>query len=387
MTFGGGTLPLAGVKVLEFARAAAGPWAAVLLADLGADVIKVEPPGGDESRHNDSPHEGGIAGYYFGLNRGKRSVLIDLKTSEGLSLALDLAKQSDVLIENYRQGTADKLGIGYSALAKANPSLVYCSISGFGTEGAFSSRPAYDLIAESVTGLMSITGEENGPVGKCGAPITDMICGTMAAFGIVAALYQRAATGQGQLVETSLVGSGLTFLVPFLTAYALGTTFTRLGSAHNTLAPYQAFYGSDGKAFVVACGNDDFWQRLAAAIDRGDLAARSEYRTNELRAQHRQALAQDLQSSFAQAPASNWMRRLQKADVPVAPVYEFEDVINEPQFRVNGYVAEVEAPPIGKIPAVCTPLRFSRADRPVGALTAAPSIDEHGNEIRAARTF
>lgn len=387
MTSGSGTLPLAGVKVLEFARAAAGPWAAVLLADLGADVIKVEPPGGDESRHNDSPHEGGTAGYFFGLNRGKRSVLVDLKTPEGLSLALDLANQSDVLIENYRQGTADRLGIGYTAVAKANPRLVYCSISGFGTEGILSSRPAYDLIAESVTGLMSITGDENGPVAKCGAPITDMICGTMAAFGIVAALYQREATGQGQLVETSLVGSGLTFLAPFLTAYALGTTFTRLGSAHNTLAPYQAFYGSDGKAFVVACGNDEFWQKLAGAIDRGDLATKLEYRTNEQRAKNRHTLAQDLQASFGQAPASNWIRILEKADVPVARVYEFEDVVNEPQFRVNGYLAEVETPPIGTVPAVCTPLRFSHAGHRVGALTAAPLIDEHGQEIRTARTF
>lgn len=375
-----GSGPLAGVRVLDLTHVAAGPFATMLLADMGAEVIKVERPGvGDGARQMDVSFHGGESGYYLGLNKNKRSVAVDITTEDGVALIHSLAKSADVFIENFRPGAADRRGIGYQAISKIRPDIVYCSISGFGAVGPLRDDVAYDIIGQAMSGIMSITGDSDRPPAKCGAPIADLTSGTFAALGVVAALHHRARTGQGQHVETSLLGSTAALVSSYVTSQALGTEFDRLGSAHNTLAPYQAFAGADGKFFILAVGNDHFWQRTAQAIGLDNLVADPRFITNPERSKRRAELADILQKIFDTEPASHWLEILAAAGVPVSPIYGISEMMKQPQMRENGYIVDVVHPTIGALPMTVAPITFSAT--PVSVRRPPPTLDQDHDAI------
>jgi crotonobetainyl-CoA:carnitine CoA-transferase CaiB-like acyl-CoA transferase len=373
--------PLAGVKVLDLSHIASGPFATMLLGDLGADVIKVERPGqGDGSRQMDiSVAGGGDSGYFLGLNKNKRSIALDLTTSEGAAAVRSLAAGADVFIENFRPGAADRLGLGYAEIADVRPDIVYCSISGFGGAGPLRDAVAYDIVGQAMSGIMSITGDSDRPPAKCGAPVADLTSGLFAAVGVLAALQHRARTGKGQHVGASLLGSATALVSSYVTSQAMGTPFGRVGSAHNTLAPYQAFRGGDGSYFIVAAGNDRFFSSLVAELGRPELAADPQFDTNAHRVNNRDLLADVLQREFSRAPAGQWLSRLDDAGIPVSPIHEIGDLAGFEQLRANGYITDVEHPSAGVLPVVVTPLTFSAT--PVTIRRPPPQLDEHRVEI------
>jgi crotonobetainyl-CoA:carnitine CoA-transferase CaiB-like acyl-CoA transferase len=373
--------PLTGIKVLDLSHIASGPFATMLLGDLGADVIKIERPGqGDGSRQMDiSFGADGESGYFLGLNKNKRSIALDLATPEGVAAVRSLAVGADVFVENFRPGAAARLGLGYADIADVRPDIVYCSISGFGGAGPLRDAVAYDIIGQAMSGIMSITGDSDRPPAKCGAPVADLTSGLFAVIGVLAALHHRARTGSGQHVGASLLGSATALVSSYVASHAMGTSFDRVGSAHNTLAPYQAFCGGDGSYFIVAAGNDRFFQSLAAELGRPELAEDPRFDTNAHRAGNRDLLAAELQREFSQAPAGQWLSRLESAGVPVAPIHEIGDLASLEQLRVNGYVTDVDHPSAGKLPMVVTPLAFSAT--PVTVRRPPPQLDQHRAEI------
>jgi crotonobetainyl-CoA:carnitine CoA-transferase CaiB-like acyl-CoA transferase len=353
----------------------------MLLGDLGADVIKVERPGlGDGSRQMDiSIAAGGESGYFLGLNKNKRSIALDLATREGAAAVRSLAAGADVFMENFRPGAADRLGLGYSDIAGVRPDIVYCSISGFGGAGPQRDAVAYDIIGQAMSGIMSITGDGDRPPAKCGAPIADLTAGLFAVIGVLAALQYRARTGVGQHVGASLLGSATALVASYVTSQAMGTPFDRVGSAHNTLAPYQAFRGADNSYFIVAAGNDRFFGNLVAELGRPTLAQDPRFDTNAHRTSNRDVLAAELQEEFSQVPAREWLARLAAAGVPVAPILEIADLAALEQLRMNGYIADVDHPSVGALPVVVTPLTFSAT--PVTVRRPPPRLDQHHEEI------
>jgi crotonobetainyl-CoA:carnitine CoA-transferase CaiB-like acyl-CoA transferase len=368
---------LDGILVADFSRVLAGPLCTMTLGDLGADVVKVErPDGGDDTREWGPPwHEEG-ATYYLGLNRNKRSVRLDLKDPGDLALAKRLAARADVVVESFRPGTIDRLGLGYDDVASGNPGVVYCSISAFGTGERAAALPGYDLLLQAMSGLMSVTGETDGRPLKVGAALIDMICGLFAANGILAALHARSRTGAGQRVHVSLMDSALAALLNqgsgFLNA---GVVPGRLGNRHPSITPYETFRAADGD-FAVACGNDALFRRLCAAIGRPELAADERYADNRARLEHRDALTADLEAAFAGADAAEWVARLGEAGVPAGPINDIgeafafaEDLGLEPWVEVDGVRTVRPAVTLGTTPAAVR-------RRP-------PRLGEHDAEIRA----
>ena len=295
-------LPLAGVRVLDFSRVLAGPYCTMLLADLGADVVKIERPGeGDETRSWGPPFSGGEAAYYLAVNRGKRSVALDLSDSRAAPAVRQLICTADVVIENFRAGVAQRLGLGYDAVAALRPDVVYCSITGFGSAREPRARAGYDFVAQAECGLMSITGERDGPPTKAGVALVDVLTGVHAATGILAALHQRALTGAGRRLEVSLLDSGLAGLVNVAQAALMtGTEAQRYGNAHPSIVPYEPFETASGW-IAVAAANDALWRRLCAACERPDLLADERFSTNPGRVEHRAELAADLAAMFRSA--------------------------------------------------------------------------------------
>ena len=368
---------LDGILVADFSRVLAGPLCTMTLGDLGADVVKVErPDGGDDTREWGPPwHEEG-ATYYLGLNRNKRSVRLDLKDPGDLALAKRLAARADVVVESFRPGTIDRLGLGYDDVASGNPGVVYCSISAFGTGERAAALPGYDLLLQAMSGLMSVTGETDGRPLKVGAALIDMICGLFAANGILAALHARSRTGAGQRVHVSLMDSALAALLNqgsgFLNA---GVVPGRLGNRHPSITPYETFRAADGD-FAVACGNDALFRRLCAAIGRPELADDERYADNRVRLEHRDALTADLEAAFAGADAAEWVARLGEAGVPAGPINDIgeafafaEDLGLEPWVEVDGVRTVRPAMTLGTTPAAVR-------RRP-------PRLGEHDTEIRA----
>lgn len=354
----------------------------MLLADMGADVIKVERPGtGDGSRQMDVSIHGLDSGYYLGLNKNKRSIELDLTTAEGIGTVKALAEQADVFVENFRPGAATRLGIGYGDIAALQESIIYCSITGFGEHGALRDAVAYDIVGQALSGIMSITGEPDRPPAKVGAPISDLSSGLFAAIGILAALHHRNQTGEGQHVGTSLLGASVSLVASYLTSHALGTQFARVGSAHNTLAPYQAFVGSDNKPFILAAGNDKFFTKVTAVVALPDLATDERFATNKARTSNREMLADILQAQFATGTSVYWLSRLAEAGVPASPVRRIEDLADDQALRDNNYVSDVAHPSLGQLPVIVAPLTFSQT--PVSVRRSPPGLDEHREEILA----
>jgi crotonobetainyl-CoA:carnitine CoA-transferase CaiB-like acyl-CoA transferase len=371
--------PLEGIRVLDFTRAMAGPFATMLLGDLGADVIKIEPPEGDESRSWMPPDINGVSAYFISVNRNKRSIAIDLKKLGALEIIDRLVKTADIVIENFRPGTADRLGIGYSRLSGINPGIIYCSISGFGQDGPYRDKPGYDLIALAMSGLMSITGEPGRPPVKFGVPIADISTGIMAAVAILAALYHRERSGAGQYIDMSLLDAQILILSHQALSYiATGRDPERLGSAHPSIAPYQALETRDGY-IVVAVGNDRLWQSFAKAIGREDLLRDSRFATNPDRVRNRDQLIRELERTFREKTSREWIEILERAGIPVAPVYRVSEVLGDPHVIHRRMVVETEHKVYGKFRTLGTPFKMSITP---GAITRPPPLlGEHTEEI------
>jgi crotonobetainyl-CoA:carnitine CoA-transferase CaiB-like acyl-CoA transferase len=369
---------LAGVRVVELAHIMAGPVCGLLLADMGADVVKVERlPSGDGSRGYVPPEIGGESAAFMMLNRGKRGIALDLRSGEGGAVVRRLASGADVLIENFRVGTMERMGLGWDALAELNPRLVYCQITGFGRTGPLAAQGGFDLIAQGYAGLMSITGERPGgaPV-KVGAPVTDITAGMLGAFGIVSALLERERTGRGQRVDTSLLEAGITHTFwQSAIALASGDAPGPLGSAHPLAAPYQAFRTADGWINVGA-SNEATWRRLTEALERPELAEDPRFVTNANRMANLSALADVLEPVLAARPTREWLEDLERVGVPAGPVASIAEMLEHPQTRAREMVIEVEHTRLGAVRALGSAVKMSGSDR-----LAAPEAPDAGFEV------
>jgi crotonobetainyl-CoA:carnitine CoA-transferase CaiB-like acyl-CoA transferase len=368
---------LDGLLVADFSRVLAGPLCTQTLGDLGADVVKVERPGaGDDTRSWGPPFVEQGSTYYLGLNRNKRSVTLDLGDPEDNALARRLADRADVLVESFRPGTIDRLGLGYDAVAATNPGVVYCSISAFGSGEQAARLPGYDLLLQAMSGLMSVTGEPDGRPLKVGAALIDMICGLYATTGVLAALQARERTGRGQRVEVSLMDSALAGLLNQASAHLLaGVVPGRLGNRHPSIAPYETFRAADGE-FAVAVGNDTIFARLCAAIEQPELAADERFATNAARLERREELGAILEDAFAAAPAAAWVQQLSEAGVPAGPINDVAAAFALAEALGLAPVWEIDG-----VRGVRSPLRLT--DTPAAARRHPPALGEHDAELRA----
>lgn len=339
-------LPLEGVRVLDLSHAAAGPFATMFLADMGAHVIKIEKPGrGDGARYMGEPMLGPVdSDYYLALNRNKRSLLIDLSKDEGKALARDIAATCDIVVQNFRPGVMDRLGLGYDDLRALRPGLVFCSISAFGSTGPWQDRPANDIIMQSVSGLMGITGEVGGGPVRIGAPISDFSSGLFALSGILAALHARDAHPEGQHVEVSMLDASIAMMSNYIPRVAtLGKSVDRLGRGHAQIVPYQAFSCSDGEYVMVGAFTQGFWRRLADAVGHPEWKDDPRYETNADRVEHRDELLGKFEEIFRQRTRAEWLAVLSEADVPNSPVLELHEAIKSEQAEHNRVVQHIES--------------------------------------------
>ncbi len=381
------TGPLAGVKVVDLSHVMAGPVCGMMLADMGAEVIKVEKiPGGDDTRRSLPPAIEGESAAFMMMNRNKRGIALDLKSEAGRMALLRLIDHSDILIENYRKGALDRMGLGFDALHIRHPGLIYCSISGFGRTGPYAERGGFDLIAQGMSGVMSVTGEGPGraPV-KVGPPITDISAGLLAAMGILAALHHRNATGEGQIVDTSLLEAGITHLYWHAAiSFATGSAPGPLGSGHPLMAPYQAFRTKDDP-ITLGAANDANWRRLLDLLQAPDLAGDPRYATNAGRMRHLPELAAKLEAIFMTKPAAEWLAALDRAGVPAGPVLTVPQMAADPQVKARQMIVETDHAIAGKTRALGLPVKFSAT--PGNVRRAAPAYGQHTREVLAEAGF
>lgn len=376
--------PLHGLRVLDLSRVLAGPLCTMVLGDLGADVLKIERPGtGDDTRAWGPPWAEGPAGresaYYLCVNRNKRSAAVDLKTEPGRALVRALAAEADVLVENFAPGTLERWGMGYDALASANPRLVWCSITGYGSDGPDAGRPGYDFAVQARAGWMAVTGEPDGAPMKAGVAVVDVLTGQNAAIAVLAALRERDASGRGQRVEVALFDSALAGLVNVTqAALVTGREPARFGNAHPTIVPYQAFDAAD-RAFVVAVGNDAQWRKLCAALGDDALAADPRLATNPGRIAHRGEVVAALAETFRARPAAEWLARMEAAGVPCAPVQTVREALADPVATERGGTWPMEGATYGRVDTVASPLRLDRT--PASARHPAPALGEHTKAV------
>ena len=372
-------MPLEGIRVLDLSRVLAGPYCTMMLGDLGADVIKVESPEGDDIRRWGPPYAEGESAYYLSCNRNKRGIVIDLSTVEGQEVGRKLADQSDILVENFRVGTMEKWGLGYEALRKEHPGLVYCSISGYGRAGPDAALPGYDFVMQGAGGIMSITGEQDGPPAKVGVAIVDLTAGMFALSAILTALRVRDQTGMGQLIDISLFDSHLAWLGNVGSNYLItGKTPARYGNAHPNIVPYQAFETQDGW-IVVAVGNDRQWRAFCKAIEQPNLATDPRYSTNEARVNNREVLVPVLSVIFKEKPSEYWLTRLGAADVPSGPVNTVAQAIDSPRVEARHMVEEINHPAIGPLRLIASPLKLESS--PPTIRHHPPLLGEHTDEV------
>jgi formyl-CoA transferase len=373
---------LDGLRVLDLTQVMAGPFCTMLLADLGADVIKIEnPPAGDQTRRSwGYVVHGEDSRAFLALNRNKRSVCLDLKEPDDLAAFLRLVESADIVVENFRPGVTKRLGVDYETLAARNPRLIYASVSGFGQTGPYAERPGYDLIAQAMSGVMSITGTPDGTPVKCGLPVGDLGAGMFCALGIVSAVHARQRTGEGQYVETSLFEAALAMSVWESTEYwATGNVPQPLGSANRMSAPYQALRTKDGY-LTLGANNERLWQRLCAALELIGLLTDPRFVTNTDRMANRDELAAELESRLATATTDEWVALLLDAGVPAGPIRDYQYVLDEdPHVRARGMVQEIEHPVEGRVRVLGSPVRMSRT--PVRIRRHPPLLGEHTEEV------
>lgn len=371
--------PLEGVVVLDLSRVLAAPYTGMILADMGADVIKVERPGkGDDSRAY-GPFKNGESVYYMSLNRGKRSMTLNMKSEEGKQILKDLVKQADVLVENFRGGTMDKLGLGYDVLKEINPRLIYSACTGFGMTGPYKHDPAYDVIVQGMGGIMSITGQEGGEPTKVGASIGDITAGIFSAVGIMIALYNREKTGKGQLVDVSMLDCQVAILENAIARYMnAGVSPKPIGNRHASITPFQSLKTKDGYV-IVAVGNDTLWQKFCGLIERPDLAADPRFTTNPLRTENVKVLGEELNKTFQTKTMDEWLHILKEGGVPVGPINDVERVIKDPAVIAREMIVTTHHPIAGDVEMAGVPIKLSETPGSVDA--PAPTLGQHTREI------
>ena len=370
--------PLSGIKVLDLSRVLAGPLCTMILADLGAEVVKVEPPWGDETRGWGPPFLKGESAYFLAVNRGKRSLALDLKTQEGQEVVRRLAREADILVENFKTGDLGRYGLDYESLKAQNPRLVYLSITGFGHTGPRAQEPGYDAALQGYTGIMSVTGEPEGPPMKVGVAWIDVMTGMMGAVAVLAALLERERSGQGQHIDLSLYDVGLFALANLGESYLLtGAPPKRLGNAHAQIVPYGAFPAADGW-IVLAVGNDEQFARLCQVLELPGLKER--FPRNPMRVENRQEVERALAQVLRTRPRAYWLERLEEAGVPTAPVNDLKEAFADPQAGARGAVWTLAHPLLGALPTLASPLRFlSRT--PASPGLPPPLLGEHTEEV------
>ena len=368
---------LHGIRVLDLGQVMAGPFCAMQLADLGADVIKVEPPEGDSSRYMGT-RAGTDSTGFAALNRGKRSIVLDLKTPAGLDSLKRLAARADILIENFRPGVMQALGLDYPSLAAANPRLIYASISGYGQTGPDARKGGFDLIAQGVSGLMSVTGEPGGPPGKAGVPITDLGAGLFALVAILASLHHRHTTGRGQFIDTSLVEAGLALSVWEAAEFFAGGTPAPTGSAHRFLAPYQAVRCSDGY-ITVGAGTDRLFSGLAQVLGHEEWIAQPDFATGESRVRNRAALIEAIERETMTHTRVGLLAKLEARGIPCGPINSYAEAFADRQVQARDMVATAEHPVLGSTRTPGSPIKLS--ETPTDVRRRAPQLGEHTAEV------
>ena len=372
--------PLHGTRVIDFTQAMAAPYCTMNLADMGADVIKLEPPGeGEPTRQLGSAHKRGHSATFMTMNRGKRGLAVDLKQPEGVEIVKRLTKTADVFVQNYRPGVAERLGLGWDALSRVNPRLVYCAVSGFGGTGPYAPRGGYDLIAQGMSGIMSVTGDEDGAPAKSGVPLSDLSAGLFSAYGILCALEHRDRTGEGQLVDTSLLEAAMALTIGESAEYwVTGEAPRALGSAHRLSAPYQALRAADGY-FTVGANNDRLFEGLCRAIGRSELAADARFAAGKPRQENRKALIAELERTTVTETRAFWLERLDKEGVPAGPINNYAEALADPHTLARKMVVDLVHPGAGPIKALGVPVKLS--ETPGAVDRAAPLLGQHTEEI------
>jgi crotonobetainyl-CoA:carnitine CoA-transferase CaiB-like acyl-CoA transferase len=372
--------PLDGLLVVDLTRVLSGPYCTMLLADMGARVIKIEQPGkGDDTRAWGPPFQGGESAYFLSINRNKESLALDIKQPRGREFLERLLARADVLVENFRPGTMERLGLGHAAIAPRFPRLVYCSISGFGQSGPRREQPGYDAVMQAEGGLMSITGEADGPPYRLGVAISDIVTGMFAAQGITLALLARERTGQGQLVDISMLDATAALLTYQAAIYfATGKPPVRMGNRHPTIVPYETFEGTDG-AFVLAVGNDEQWRRFCTTAGIDALANDARFATNRDRVAHYGELKPVLESHLRTRPRDEWIRVLTAAGIPCGSVRDIGEVLVDPQVAARNMIQTVDHQTLGSINVLGTPLKLS--ETPGAVRQAPPTLGQHTDAI------
>jgi len=373
-------LPLEGIRILDLSRILAGPYCTMLLGDMGAEVLKVEEPKkGDDTRAWGPPFVNGESAYFFCINRNKKSLTLDLKAPQGKEILKALAATCDVLMENYKPGTMEKLGLGYDALKGVNPGLIYCAVSGFGRTGPYGDRAGYDVIVQGVGGLMGITGEEGGGPVKVGVAMTDLATAMHAHGAILAALWQRQRTGQGGRLDLSLLETQVITLINIASSYLNGDeTPKRWGTAHASIVPYQALRTKDGY-LIVGCGNEKLWQALCKVIDAPALAADPRFQSNVDRVKHRGVLIPLLEERMARRTTAEWDRLVGEAGIPCGPINSMEQVFADPQVKHLQLVQEVAHPVAGRVKVIRHPVSMNGTPFPVRL--PPPALGQHTDEV------
>jgi CoA:oxalate CoA-transferase len=366
--------PLEGILVVDLSRVLAGPYCTLILAELGARVIKVEhPEGGDDARHI-GPFVAGRSAYFASLNRGKQSIALDLKREPDRSIFDRLLGRADVLVENYRAGALERLGYGWETLHARHPRLVYAAVSGFGHSGPYAARPAYDLVVQGMGGIMSLTGHPEAPPTRVGSSIGDIAAGLFAANGIQAALLARARTGRGVKVDVAMLDCQVAILENAIArCAATGKPPGPIGARHPSITPFDAFRAADTH-LIIACGNDRLFESLCACLDRAELGRDPRFASNELRTQHHAALKAELERALAAHEAAHWLERLERAGIPCGPINDVSAVLADPHVRRRNMVVSCDDPQMGKLEMAGNPIKLSDVDDPP-TRRPAPELD------------
>jgi len=371
--------PLENIVVLDLTRVLAGPYCAMVLADYGCDVIKIEPPGeGDDSRAF-GPFIGKESAYFMSLNRNKRSMTLNLKEQEARDLFKNMVKKADIVLENYRPGTMEKFGLGYEELKKINPRIIYAACSGFGHTGPYSQKPGYDILAQAMGGIMSITGPEGGEPVRVGASIGDIIAGLFTTIGVLMALHHRTISGEGQKIDVSMLDCQLAILENAIARYFVsGVAPGPLGTRHPSITPFDAFKSKDG-SIIVGAGNDRLWEKLCDIIGRPELKADDRFKSNSLRTQNFKALYPYLDSAFQSKTTAEWIADLEAAGIPCGPINTIDKAVTDPQVLARDMIVETDHPVAGPVKMAGVPIKMSVT--PGSVDTPAPLLGQHTAEI------
>lgn len=370
---------LAGIRVLDLSRVLAGPYCTMMMADYGANVVKIEPPGAGDDSRSFGPFVGKESAYFMSLNRNKRSMMLNFKRPEERALFKEMVKWADVVVENYRPGTMEKFGLGYEELAQINPRLIYAACSGFGHTGPYRDKPAYDIIVQAMGGIMSITGAEDGEPTRVGASVGDVIAGMFTAYGVLLALFHREKTGQGQKIDVGMLDCQVAILENAISRYVTsGVNPTPLGNRHPSITPFASFTASDGHV-IVGAGNDRLWEKLCNVLELADMINDPRFVTNAQRTANVLAMTERMNTVFVTRSIQEWITVLEAAGLPCAPINTIEHVINDPHVLAREMIVEVEHPVAGNFKVPGVPIKMSLT--PGAVKSPAPLLGQHTVEL------